>query len=61
MTMTTIEITNGTKKVIATRNDEASKWNARLYVNGGETSTLVARKFKATKSLREWAAKVTAR
>ena len=55
--MQTIEITKGTRKVIATRNDELSKWNARLYVNNGETATLSAGKFKTEKGLRAWAEK----
>ncbi len=55
--MQTVEITKGTRKVIATRNDESSKWNARLYVNNGETATFSAGKFKTEKGLRAWAEK----
>ena len=55
--MQAIEIANGSRKVIASRNDSASKWTARLYVNNGETATLVARKFKTENGVRKWAAK----
>lgn len=55
--MDQLEITAGTRKVIATRNDAASKWDARLYVNKGETATLSCGKFKTEKGLRNWAAK----
>ena len=57
--MQTIEIADGSRKVIASRNDSSSKWNARLYVNNGETATLVARKFKTEKGVRDWAARLT--
>lgn len=58
--MNQMTIKNGSKQVVAFRNDEASKWNARLYVNDGETATLVAKKFTTLASLKAWAAKVTA-
>jgi hypothetical protein len=58
--MQTKEITSGDRKVIATRNDEASKWHARLYVNGGETATLTSAKLKTTNGLTQWAKKVLA-
>lgn len=57
MTMNQIEITNGRRKVIAFRNDETYPWEARLYVNNGETATLTCGKFKTEKGLRTWAAK----
>lgn len=53
--MQQIEITNGSRKVIATRNDESYKWNARLYVNHGETATLLCGKFKTENGVRQWA------
>lgn len=59
--MNQIEITNGSRKVIAFRNDESSQWNARLYVNHGETATLTCGKFKTEKGLRQWATKVFSR
>jgi hypothetical protein len=55
--METIEITNGSRKVVAFRNDANSKWEARLYVNKGETATLTCGKFKTEKGMRTWAAK----
>lgn len=58
--MTTIEIQSGSRKVIAFRNDEASQWIARLYVNNGETATLTSNKFKTESGLKKWAAKVLA-
>jgi hypothetical protein len=59
--MQQIEITSGSRKVIAFRNDEASKWEARLYVNNGETATLTCGKFKTEKGLRNWASGVLSR
>jgi hypothetical protein len=56
-TMQTIEIASGSRKVIAFRNHEGSQWEARLYVNKGETATLTCGKFKTEKGLRAWAAK----
>lgn len=58
--MLQIEITSGTRKVIATRNAEGWPWLARLYVNNGESATLKAGKFITEKGLRRWAAKVLA-
>jgi hypothetical protein len=58
--MTTTTITNGNRRVIAIQNAEGSTWNARLYVNGGETATLTARKFKTLAGLEKWARKVLA-
>lgn len=58
--MQTKTIANGSRQVTATRNDEGSKWNARLYVNGGETATLTVAKFKTTAGLERWARKVLA-
>lgn len=59
--MSQIEITKGSRKVIAYRNDEGSKWSARMYVNNGETATLTCGKFKTEKGLRNWADKVLSR
>lgn len=58
--METLKLTNGTRQVIATRNDRSSKWNARLYVNNGETATLKCGKFQTVKGLTNWASKVLA-
>jgi len=58
--MDQIEITRGSRKIIATRNDASSRWNARLYVNGGDTATLIARTFKTESGLRTWAEKILA-
>ena len=55
--MQTIEITSGSRKVIALRNGQSANWDARLYVNNGETATLTCGKFKTEKGLRAWAAK----
>lgn len=55
--MQTIKIINGTRQVIASRNDESSKWSSRVYVNGGETATLVTAKHSTDKGVRAWAAK----
>lgn len=64
--MSQIEINNanGSRKVVAFLSlpfSESSKWNARLYVNGGETATLTCRKFKTEKGLRKWASNVLSR
>lgn len=56
--METLRLTNGTRQVIATRNDRSSKWVARLYVNNGETATLKCGKFQTVKGLTNWASKV---
>lgn len=53
--------TNGSRQVIASRNEAGSIWNARLYVNNGETATLVAGKFKSDAGLERWAAKQLSR
>lgn len=57
--MQQIEIAQGSRKVIATRN--GGKWQARLYVNNGETATLTARKFASVKGVEKWAGEVMAR
>lgn len=55
------EIAKGTRKVVATRNDDNSEWQSRLYVNNGETATLTNAKHKTLKGVEKWAAKVLAR
>lgn len=57
--MTQFETTNGSRKVITTSND-GSSFSSRLYVNGGETATLVSSKHKTEAGARKWAAKVLA-
>jgi hypothetical protein len=59
--MQTIKIQNGSRQVVATRNDDGSKWSARLYVNNGETATLECGQFKTEKGMRAWATKKLAR
>jgi hypothetical protein len=56
--MKTLEVTNGSRKVIAFQNDERSQWNGRLYVGNGEIATLTAKTFKTETGLRKWADKV---
>jgi hypothetical protein len=58
--MQTITIKQGSRVVIATRNDEGSRWGSRLYVNGGETATLQAAKHKTEAGVRKWAETVLA-
>lgn len=58
--MQTKTIAKGARHVIATRNNEGAKWHARLYVNHGETATPVAGRFKTTKGLEIFAARVLA-
>jgi len=58
--MLQLTITHGARQVVAFRNDENSKWHARLYVNKGETATTTASKFKTEAGLRRWARKVMA-
>lgn len=55
--MQDLTITKGTRQVIAFRNDSNSKWQARLYVNNGQTATLTSGQFKTEKGLRKWAEK----
>lgn len=59
--MNRIEITNGSRKVIASRNDASSRWNANLYVNNGETITNIRNTFASEKGLRKWASNVLSR
>ena len=59
--MFTITIKDGSRHVIATQNDEKSLWNARLYVNNGETATLVAKKFKSQAGVWKWATEILAK
>jgi hypothetical protein len=55
--MRQIEITNGTRRVISTSNGEGSPWSSRLYVNSGETATLICAKHKSEAGARKWAAR----
>ncbi len=59
--MQQFETVVGTRKVISSRNDDASKWQSRMYVNGGETATLVTGKHATEANARKWAEKVLAR
>jgi hypothetical protein len=59
--MQQFETINGSRKVISSRNDDASKWFSRLYVNGGETATLVTGKHASEAGARKWAEKALAR
>lgn len=53
-----IEIERGSRKVIAFRNGAGFVWEARLYVNKGETATLTSGRFKTERGVRQWAEKV---
>lgn len=55
--MQSLTIEDGTRQVVATRNDSESKWEARVYVNRGETATLETGKFKTETGVRRWASK----
>jgi hypothetical protein len=39
-------------------NTEAGPWESRLYVNGGETATLVCAEHKTEKGAEKWAHKI---
>ena len=54
--MAQIEIKNGTRVVVSVSN--GFSWSSRLYVNGGETATLVCAKHKTEAGVRRWAEKV---
>lgn len=56
--MKTIKVQKGSKLVIATSNGEGFGWSSRLYVNGGETATLISAKHKSEAGVRRWASKV---
>ena len=56
--MEQIRIGGETRLVIATRNNINSSWSGRLYVNGGETATLMTAKRKTEAGIRAWAKKV---
>lgn len=55
--MQMFEIKSGTQSVISTSNGEGYSWSSRVYVNKGETATLVCAKHKTEKGARKWAAK----
>lgn len=65
MTMQTLEQTErrltltcgGSRKVIAFRNDQQSRWTATLYVNRGDTITNIRGTFQTERGLRKWAEK----
>ena len=50
-----IEFRAGSRIVISTL--RAAGWDSRLYVNSGETATLVSAKHKSGKGVRAWAEK----
>ena len=60
-----LEIKQGNRAVIATRNDEESRWHARLYVNARNcdvthpdaTATNSCGTFKTEAGVRRWASK----
>jgi hypothetical protein len=56
--MRQIEITAGTRKIIATSNGAGRPFTSTLYVNGGETATLIRAKHKSEAGMRKWADKV---
>lgn len=58
--MATIKITSGSRIVISSRNEEGCIWSSRLYVNNGETATLIAAKHSTENGVRKWAAKALA-
>lgn len=54
--MNTTKIQNGTRVVMVT--EDMGRFSSRLYVNNGETATLVCAKHKTLKGAQRWAAKV---
>lgn len=52
------KIQNGTRVVIAT--EDMGRFSSRLYVNNGETATLICAKHKTMAGVQRWAAKVMA-
>lgn len=54
--MEQFEMSQGARKVIATSND-GKRWSVRLYVNYGETVTLIAAQFTTRKGAEKWAQK----
>lgn len=50
-------LARGTRQVIASRNDTNSSWSARVYVNNGETATLLCCKRATADGVRKWADK----
>jgi hypothetical protein len=54
--MKTHNIQNGTRVVIVT--EDMGRFSSRLYVNNGETATLICAKHKTLKGAQRWAAKV---
>ncbi len=48
----------GNRVVISTGNGDGYAWNSRLYVNGGETVTMLCAKRKTESGARKWAKKI---
>lgn len=57
--MTATTINHCTRQVVVT--EQAGRYSARLYVNGGETATLQSWKGKTLAGAQKWAAKVLGR
>lgn len=55
--MQTITAQVGTRQVITTSNDAAGPFWSRLYVNSGETATLLSATHKSLKGAAKWAQK----
>lgn len=54
--MTTHEIANGSR-IVRINESETGRCNSRLWVNGGETATLVSAKHSTLAGAKKWAAK----
>lgn len=55
--MQTITAKSGTRQVITTSNDSEGPFWSRLYVNNGETATLLNATHKSLKGAAKWAEK----
>jgi hypothetical protein len=53
--MTRFETRYGSRLVISTSNDEFGPWRSTLYVNGGETITMIRGRHDTRKGAEQWA------
>lgn len=56
--MKTHKIQNGSRLAIVT--EDMGRFSSRLYVNNGETATLICAKHKTMDGVQRWASKVLA-
>ena len=58
--MLQMETRRGTRVVVSTRNASGQAWRSRLYVNDGQTPTLLTASHRSQRGARQWAARTLA-